>query len=171
MAENGTSSLSEWDLFPKMAPYYDRHLLFPLLNDREDSDDVRQAKYELFKDTNMIDFVAGLDQDIKGLDAPAPEWAAKREELIAKEKALSEVAQPVSDAFDNEEVLNNLRSDKEANMEFLKDFGVTAESVAGLYDLAYFLYNRGSYSEAASMLTQFRTLVSILLRDQPFGIC
>lgn len=166
MAENGTTTLSDWDLFPKMAPYYDRHLLFPLLNDREDTKDVKQAKFELFKDTNMIDFVAELDQELKGLDSPAPEWAAKREELLAKQKSLAEIAQPVADAFGNVEVLNNLRADKEANMEYLKEFGVTAESVAGLYDLGYFLYNMGSYSDAASLLTQFRTLVG---RVDPLG--
>lgn len=159
--ENGVEDTSTGDLLPKMAPFFDRHLLFPLLNDRGDTQDVQQAIFELLKGTNMVDYVGNLEADIKGLDAPPKEWESRRQEVMQKKTSLEEATAKIQDVFDNPEIISNLRSDKVANLNYLKEnHGVTIEEVNALYEYGRFLFEMGDYGNAAAMLQRFRVLVS-----------
>jgi translation initiation factor 3 subunit E len=160
--ENGVDDPTQWDLLPKMAPYFDRHLLFPLLNDRDPTPDVQKAIFELLKGTNMVDYVGNLDAEIKGLDAPPKEWEAKRQEVMQRKQNLEESTNKIQDILDNPEIVNNLRSDKVANLNYLKEnFDVTTESVNALYEYGRFLFEMGDYGNAAQMLQRFRVLVCL----------
>lgn len=163
MAEtNGTTP--DWDVLPKMAPYFDRHLLFPLLNNMEDSPDKDKAIFSLLKDSAMVDYVGDTEARIKGLDAPPPEYAQRRQATLEKRDRLEQQSNKVLDLLDNEEVVNNLRADKEANLKFLEtDYAVKPEDIAAVYDYGRFMYESGDYGQASHALQRFRILVWLIL--------
>lgn len=153
-----------YDLLPKLIPHLDRHLVFPVLEflegkEDENPDEIKQLKFQLLKGTNMHDYVAGLEQDIKGLSEAPVEYNQKRESAIARREELEQQTQKLTDLLANGDVTNNLRSDKVANFNYLKDeHGVTLEDVEKLYDFGQFLYSVGDYESAADLLFQFRLL-------------
>ncbi|KAL2829701.1 eIF3 subunit 6 N terminal domain-containing protein [Aspergillus cavernicola] len=152
----------QYDLLPKMIPYLDRHLVFPLLefsSGQDDDTDIIRAKYELLKHTNMTDYVANLWRDINNSDSIPDEFVNKREEVLAKLQHFEEETQKISELLQDESVVANLRSDKVANLKFLEEqHGVTTEMVNSLFDYGRFQYSCGSYGNAAELLYQFRVL-------------
>ncbi|KAL8345358.1 hypothetical protein RB601_005411 [Gaeumannomyces tritici] len=170
----GEESLAEFDLLPKLVSHLDRHLIFPLLDfssnqcydeetnetkDAEKALEITKAKYELLKKTNMTDYVANLYCELQGIGEPPAEFADKRQKVIARLQQYEESVNKLRDLLDNEEVTGNLRSDKVANLEYLKkEHEVTIEMVDALYDFGNFQYSCGNYSGAAELLYQFRVL-------------
>ena len=154
---------SQHDLLPRLIPYLDRHLVFPLLefsagSDEEDKE-ITRAKYELLKHTNMTDYVANLWQEINNSDTIPDEFVKKREEVLAKLQHYQDQSEKISELLQDEEVVGNLRSDKAANLRFLEEqHGVTNEMVNSLHDYGRFQYSCGSYGNAAELLYHFRVL-------------
>lgn len=131
MADNAPTKTPEEiakenDLLPKLVVHLDRHLIFPLLqflegqDEDEPSADVLRTKYELLKKTNMTDYVATLYCDLEGLDETPPEFAKKRQEVLDRLDKYSEESEKITDLLGREDVVTGLRSDKVANLEFLK---------------------------------------------------
>ncbi|KAF3763251.1 eukaryotic translation initiation factor 3, subunit 6 [Cryphonectria parasitica EP155] len=161
---------SEFDLLPKLVTKLDRHLIFPLLefsssvveNEDGNADKTREllkAKYELLKKTNMTDYVANLYCDLEGLQDPPKEFADKRQKVIETLENFEDSTNKLTELLQTEEVVSNLRSDKVANLEFLKkEHDVTIEMVNALYDFGNFQYSCGNYGAAADLLFQFRLL-------------
>lgn len=152
-----------YDLLPKLIPYLDRHLIFPLLEFssglEENPKDIARAKYELLKHTNMTDYVASLWEEINESDKVPNEFAQKREEVLAKLQHYQDQSSKITEALQNEDVVVNLRSDKVANLRFLEEqHGVTIDMVNSLYEYGRFQYSCGSYGNAAELLYQFRVL-------------
>jgi translation initiation factor 3 subunit E len=115
----------EHDLLPKLLPHLDRHLIFPLLQfvaDQEDepSPETTKAKYELLKKTNMTDYVASLYMEIEGLNEPPAEFGKKRQEVLDRLEQYEQESAKITDLLSREDVIANLRSDKVANLEYLK---------------------------------------------------
>jgi len=115
----------EHDLLPKLVTHLDRHLIFPLLQfvaDQEDepSQAITNAKYELLKKTNMTDYVATLYCDMNGVDEAPKEFAAKRQEVLDRLELFNQESEKITDLLGREDVVTSLRSDKVANLEFLK---------------------------------------------------
>src|SRR5580700_10315060 len=115
----------EHDLLPKLLPHLDRHLIFPLLQfvadqEEEPSTEITKAKYELLKKTNMTDYVATLYCEIEGLSEAPAEFATKRQEVLNKLEQYEEECAKITDLLSREDVITNLRSDKVANLEYLK---------------------------------------------------
>lgn len=125
---------SEFDLLPKLVTKLDRHLIFPLLEfsssqlDNEDgtsADETKtrellKAKYELLKKTNMTDYVANLYCDLEGLQDPPKEFTEKRQKVIETLEKFEDTTSKLTELLQTDEVVTNLRSDKVANLEFLK---------------------------------------------------
>lgn len=125
---------SEFDLLPKLVTKLDRHLIFPLLefssgqlenedgssSDEAKSRELLKAKYELLKKTNMTDYVANLYCDLEGLQDPPKEYADKRQKVIETLEKFEDTTSKLTELLSTEEVVSNLRSDKVANLEFLK---------------------------------------------------
>ena len=164
---NGAADTArDHSLVPKLIPYLDRHLVFPLLNFQEDNTPededithVTQAKYLLLKDTNMSDFVGDLYAQLHELPEQPADFANKRDEVLAKRKQYEEDTEKIISLLANEEVTNNFRSDKAGNMSYLKEnHGVTQQMVDTLYDFGQFQYNCGDYASASELLYQFRIL-------------
>lgn len=137
----GLSATTEYDIIPKLVSHLDRHMIFPLLEfsasqledeegnpkDPEKAREIVRAKYELLKKTNMTDYVANLYCELNDLpvEQRPEEFARKREEVLARLEQFEEDTSKIRDLLATEEVVSNLRSDKVANLEFLKrDHGV-----------------------------------------------
>ncbi|KAI6381318.1 eukaryotic translation initiation factor 3 subunit E [Pyricularia grisea] len=173
-AESEDNSLAQFDLLPKLVKNLDRHLIFPLLDaasaqyyDEETNEprnvekarEMTKAKFELLKKTNMTDYVANLHCELEGTDEPPAEYAEKRQKVIKQLQDFEDSVSKLRDLLDREEVISNLRSDKVANLEFLKkEHDVTIEMVTALYDFGNFQYSCGNYPAAAELLYQFRVL-------------
>ncbi|KAI9822326.1 MAG: eukaryotic translation initiation factor 3 subunit E [Pycnora praestabilis] len=154
----------DYDLLPKMIPHFDRHLVFPLLEfvasqEVEPVEEVTKSKYELLKQTNMTDYVADLWQEIHQADEIPDEFAKKREEVLQRLQLFVEESSKLTDLLEDKDVVGSLRSDKIANLQYLKEqHGVTIEMVDTLYDYGRFQYSCGAYQNAAELLYQFRVL-------------
>lgn len=137
---NGVSSPADYDLMLKLAPHLDRHMIFPLLEfkatqlDEETGDvkdetkarEVVQAKYSLLKKTNMTDYVANLFCELEGLKEAPAEFADKKQKVFAQLETYEQQTKMITELLENDDVVNNLRSDKVANLEFLaRDHGVS----------------------------------------------
>ena len=152
------------DLLPRLIPFLDRHLVFPILEflEKQESSDastIKALKFELLKETNMSDYVGSLEADIKGLSEAPASYTQKREAVLAKRQSLEDASSKMTALLDNQEVTNTLRSDKVANMNYLRDeHGVTPEDVSALYDFGQFLFSVGDYEAASDLLFQFRLL-------------
>lgn len=156
----------EHDLLPKLIPYLDRHLVFPLLefaSGQDESDeatnDLTRSKYELLKQTNMTDYVASLWQEINDSDTVPEEFVKKREQVVQRLQQYIEESSKITELLQDDDVVGNLRSDKAANLKYLEEqHGVTIDMVNILYDYGRFQYSCGSYGNAAELLYQFRVL-------------
>ncbi|THY01920.1 eukaryotic translation initiation factor 3, subunit 6 [Aureobasidium pullulans] len=153
-------------ILPTLIPHLDRHLVFPLLQFLEDQEDVdepslehNKLKFELLKHTNMTDFVGDLFAKINNLDERPEEYVQKRDEVLKKREQLQDECSKIQDLLADTEVVNNLRSDKVQNLNYLKEnHGVTIEMVDALYEFGQFQYSCGDYNSASELLYQFRIL-------------
>lgn len=122
---------TDYDLLPKLVTHLDRHLIFPLLQfaeDAEGSPSTARAQFELLKKTNMTDFVARLYCVMEDIDDPPKEYATKRQEVLDRLEKYENESQQITDLLGREDVVTGLRSDKLANLEFLKkEHGVSLE--------------------------------------------
>ncbi|KAJ6785125.1 hypothetical protein PWT90_07945 [Aphanocladium album] len=156
-------------IMPNLAPHLSRHLLFPLIQfegekadekgDVETFNKILSGKIKLLEDTNMTDYVANMYCELHGVQEPPAEYIKKREEVVAQLQKYEQATATIADLLTQDEVVNGLRSDKVANLEFLKNqHGVTMEMVDALYDFGQFQFRCGQYGPAADMLYQFRVL-------------
>lgn len=155
------------DLLPKLIPFFDRHLIFPLLQFLEESEEdesdarseITNTKYELLKETNMTDYVAQLWQEINDSDEVPERFTKRREEVLERLSLFTQETSQIDELLSDDSVVSNLRSDKVANLKFLEtNHGVTIKMVDMLYDYGRFQYSCGSYANAAQLLDQFRIL-------------
>lgn len=124
----GVPGTSRYDLLPKLVGYLDRHLIFPLLefaadqaqDDEKVTRDITRAKFELLKKTNMTDYVASLWCELEGKSTPPDEFAVKKQQVLDRLAKFEEETSVITDLLQREDVVANLRSDKVANLEFLK---------------------------------------------------
>ena len=116
----------EHDLLPKLIPHFDRHLIFPLLEfvasqETEPVEEITKTKYELLKHTNMTDYVANLWREIHGVEQIPEEFLKKREEVLNRLQLFVEEASKITELLENDSVVTSLRSDKLANLQFLRE--------------------------------------------------
>lgn len=167
----GIPVVGQYDLTPKLVSHLDRHMIFPLLEfssaqlDEDDQDleakerQIVRAKYELLNKTNMTDYVADLHMQLEGLDEPPGEFADKKDKVVKQLDAFAQETSKIRELLTTDEVVNQFRADKVANLDFLKkDHGIGAEHIEALYDHANFQYSCGDYGSAAESLYQFRVL-------------
>ena len=145
----------------------DRHLIFPLLEHQENREDISDerrkdlilAKYNLLKDTNMVDFVSNLYQTLHDTDDVPAEFAKRNDKVRQQMNQYEESTAKLVDLLDDEGVTSNLRSDKLSNMKYLEsDHGVTAQQVEDLYAFGRLQFSCANYGEAAELLYRFRIL-------------
>lgn len=124
-------------IMPKLAPHLSRHLLFPLVQfegdkaeeqgDDEMAKKVLSGKIKLLEDANMTDYMASMYCELHGVAEPPAEYTKKRHEVLAQLEKHEQATAKIADLLTQDEVVNGLRSDKVANLEFLKNqHGVSA---------------------------------------------
>ncbi|KXX73438.1 Eukaryotic translation initiation factor 3 subunit E [Madurella mycetomatis] len=171
---DGASSPAEYDLILKLAQHLDRHMIFPLLEfsagqlldeesgevkDEAKAREITQSKYALLKKTNMTDYVANLYCELEGLKEPPAEFAERRQKVFSQLDKYEQETSKITELLERDDVVNNLRSDKVANLEFLKrEHDVTIEMVNALFDLGNLQYSCGNYGDASELLYRFRVL-------------
>ncbi|KAG1111409.1 hypothetical protein G6F42_015043 [Rhizopus arrhizus] len=152
------------DLTMRMIPFLDRHLVFPLIEFLElkevyAPEELLQAKYDLFKGSNMVDFVLDLYKKLHKTEEAPKEFTEKRENVLSKMEDLRTKAQKVMDVLEKPEVIAALRQDKAQNLQYLKEnYKFTDDSINILYEFGQFQYNCGDYGGAADYLYHFRVL-------------
>ena len=168
---NGTPNHAKEDnsnLLPHLIPRLDRHLVFPVLEFLESqppahttADDIKHLKYTLLKETNMADYVSNLYCELHNLEEPPQEQVQKRDEILDKRQQLEEQTAKLTNLLDDESVSGQLRSDKVANLNWLREnYQIMPEDIARLYEYGQYLYSLGDYGVASDVLFQFRILVS-----------
>ncbi|KAI8577715.1 hypothetical protein K450DRAFT_250486 [Umbelopsis ramanniana AG] len=152
------------DLTMRMIPFLDRHLVFPLLDfltlkEVYPTEDLLKAKHELLSNTNMVDFVLKLYQEIHNTEDVPREFAEKKEKVLAQLEEFQTQTQNIIEVIENPEVIAALRQDKLQNLHFLKEnYNFTDSMVLTLYDYGQLQFNCGNYGGAADMLYHFRVL-------------
>ncbi|KAK4641404.1 eukaryotic translation initiation factor 3 subunit E [Podospora bellae-mahoneyi] len=173
MASTTASGGSEYDLLNKLAPNLDRHMIFPLLEfsasqlvdedgqvrDEAKARQITQAKFALTKRTNMTDYVANLYCELEGLDEAPAEYTERKKQVFSQLENYEQQTAKITELLERDDVVNALRSDKVANLEFLKrEHDVTIDMVNALFDLGNLQYSCGNYGDATETLYRFRVL-------------
>ncbi|KAK4195519.1 eIF3 subunit 6 N terminal domain-containing protein [Triangularia verruculosa] len=175
MASTTASGGSEYDLLNRLAPHLDRHMIFPLLEfsasqlvddngavreeEKEKAREITQAKFALTKRTNMTDYVANLYCDLEGLDDPPAEYTERKKQVFSQLEKYEQQTVKIIEVLERDDVVNALRSDKVANLDFLKrEHDVTIDMVNALFDLGNLQYSCGNYADATETLYRFRVL-------------
>eukprot|EP00244_Chara_vulgaris_P010333 TRINITY_DN471_c0_g1_i2.p1 TRINITY_DN471_c0_g1~~TRINITY_DN471_c0_g1_i2.p1 ORF type:complete len:430 (-),score=102.18 TRINITY_DN471_c0_g1_i2:705-1994(-) len=156
--------MAKYDLTPKVAPFLDRHLVFPLLEFLQKEkifpvDDIMKAKIELLGKTNMVDYAMDIHKGLYNTEDVPQEMVERRVEVIGNLKALEEAAAPLISFLQNPSMVQELRSEKQYNLQMLQErYQIGPEQIEGLYQYAKFQFDCGNYSAAADYLYQYRAL-------------
>lgn len=118
-------------IMPRLAPNLSRHLLFPLIQFESEraeeqgldakAKEILSGKIKLLEDTNMTDYVATLYCELHGVENAPEEYNKKRQEVLSQLENYEQATAKIADLLTQDEVVNGLRSDKVANLEFLKN--------------------------------------------------
>jgi len=118
--------MADYDLTPRMAPNLDRHLVFPLLEflqERQlyDDDHILKAKIDLLNNTNMVDYAMDIHKSLYHTEDVPHDMVERRAEVVARLKSLEEAAAPLVSFLQNAAAVQELRADKQYNLQMLND--------------------------------------------------
>ncbi|KAL9373659.1 hypothetical protein Peur_033279 [Populus x canadensis] len=156
--------MATYDLTPRIAPNLDRHLVFPLLEFLQESqlypdEQILKAKIELLNKTNMVDYAMDIHKSLYRTEEVPQDMIDRRAEVVARLKALEEAAAPLVEFLQNASAMQELRADKQYNLQMLHDrYQIGQEQIEALYQYAKFQFECGNYSGAADYLYQYRGL-------------
>ncbi|TKW31166.1 hypothetical protein SEVIR_2G087100v4 [Setaria viridis] len=155
------------DLTARLAPHLDRHLVFPLLESLQErglypEEEILAAKLTLLGGTNMVDYAMAIHRSLHGTDEVPGGMVARRAEVVDRLVALQQTGPPALPLYAflrDPQLVQLLRPDKEYNVHMLQErFQIGPDQIEALYDDAKFLFECGSYSDAAAYLYQYRVL-------------
>ncbi|CAN6213541.1 unnamed protein product [Urochloa humidicola] len=160
--------MAEHDLTARLAAHLDRHLVFPLLESLQErglypEEEILEAKLHLLTGTNMVDYAAAIHASLRGDEEAPGDMAARRAEVVGRLVAIQQQtggpALPLYAFLRDPQLVQLLRPDKEYNAHMLQErFQIGSDQIEALYDDAKFLFECGSYSDAAAYLYQYRLL-------------
>ncbi|XP_024977955.1 eukaryotic translation initiation factor 3 subunit E [Cynara cardunculus var. scolymus] len=157
-------AMAKYDLTPRIAPNLDRHLVFPLLEFTQErelypNDQILKAKIELLNNTNMVDYAMDIHKSLYHTEDVPQDMVDRRVEVVARLKSLEEAAAPLVTFLQNPKAVQELRADKQYNLQMLNDhYQIGPEQIEALYQYAKFQFECGNYSGAADYLYQYRGL-------------
>ncbi|KAL7138428.1 hypothetical protein ABFS83_10G163100 [Erythranthe nasuta] len=155
---------AKYDLTQRIAPQLDRHLVFPLLEFLQEKglyaeEDILKAKIDLLNQTNMVDYAMDIHKSLYRSDDVPQDMVDRRAEVVGRLKALEEGAAPLMAFLQNPSAYQELRADKQYNLQMLNDrYQIGTEQIEALYQYAKFQFECGNYSGAADYLYQYRAL-------------
>lgn len=156
-------TMAEYDLTSKIAPHLDRHLVFPLLEFLQEKqlypdDQILKSKIDLLSKTNMVDYAMDIHKSLYRTEDVPQDMTDRRVEVVARLKSLEEMAAPLISFLQNPSLVQELRSDKQYNLQMLNDrYQIGPNQIEALYQYAKFQFECGNYSGAADFLYQYRT--------------
>ncbi|KAJ8756239.1 hypothetical protein K2173_025051 [Erythroxylum novogranatense] len=156
--------MADYDLTPILAPNLDRHLVFPLLEFLQErqfypDEQILKSKIQLLNNTNMVDYAMDIHKSLYHTDDVPQDMVERRLEVVSRLKALEEAAAPLVAFLQNGNAVQELRSDKQYNLQMLRDrYQIGSEQIEALYQYAKFQFECGNYSGAADYLDQYRAL-------------
>ncbi|TPX35092.1 hypothetical protein SmJEL517_g02522 [Synchytrium microbalum] len=162
-ASNHAQSSSR-DLTHVISEYMDRHMVIPLIEfllhrQLYPVEELMQAKYDLLSKTTMVDYANEVYKEMHPDSQGFAGYEEKRTQVITNIAAISDESAEVMEIIQNPLVIQQLKQDKGANLQFLKEnFNFRPEMLSVLYSNATSQYAVGNYSGAAEMLYHFRIL-------------
>ena len=108
------SGIEKWDLTPKISPYLDRHMMFPLLEYLDElitdgrvsynSNDVAAARLALLRPTHMVDYAIDIYRGIHGAESEVPkEMEDQKAKVYQRLGELEKGCRALHDLCSNEE--------------------------------------------------------------------
>nr|GEV28170.1 eukaryotic translation initiation factor 3 subunit E [Tanacetum cinerariifolium] len=158
------AGMSKYDLKPLIAPNLDRHMVFPLLESIQEreiypNEQILKAKIELLNNTNMVDYAIDIHKSLYHTHDVPQDMMDRRVEVVARLKSLEEAAAQLVTFLQNLNVVQELRADKQYNLQMLNDrYQIGLEQIKALYQYAKFQFECGNYSGATDYLYQYRAL-------------
>ncbi|XP_020251105.1 eukaryotic translation initiation factor 3 subunit E-like [Asparagus officinalis] len=118
--------MANYDLTSRIAPHLDRHLVFPLLEFLQErgfynDDDILKAKIELLSKTNMVDYAMDIHKNLYHTEEVPQEMFNRRTEVVSRLKSLEESAAPLISFLQNPSYVQELKADKQYNVQMLND--------------------------------------------------
>lgn len=147
--------MAQWDLTPRMGPFLDRHLVFPLLEFLSvkaiyDETDLLRGKLDLLSNTNMVDFIMDVQKSLYP-DKDVPQHLIeKRQKVVDNFKRLQNETEPILKIFVDPEVTRQIqgsRGDSKSLLDYLvKNHDFKNEMIDTCHNFAKFQYECGNYS-------------------------
>lgn len=164
--DNDASSpkMAAHDLTQQISPFLDRHLVFPLLEFLQGQElysqrDIFEAKIELLKKTNMVDFAMDIYRVLNDTEDVPEEMHTIRAEVVATLRKLEAAARSIMHFLQDSNNVKNLRQDKALNQKFLEEsYGIGAEQIDALFHFAKCQFQCGNYGSASELLQSYRLL-------------
>ena len=154
--------MASYDLTSRISPFLDRHLVFPLLEFLQGQElysqrDVFEAKIELLKKTNMVDFAMDIYRALNDTDDVPEEMMTIRADVVATLRKLEADARTIMHFLQDPNNVKNLRQDKALNQKFLEEsYGIGAEQIDALSRFAKCQFQCGNYGSASELLQSYR---------------
>lgn len=157
-----------------MAPYFDSHLILPLLDSLresglEDAKAVTKEKIAILGKTNMVDVMCDeyerpeCDAEVKAaFKAEQATIEKRREEIFGVLDNEPEVVKEVGAFFQNKELVFEMKSSGQLNAEGIASaHGITTDKLTAYYKNGKFKYECGMYDQAEETLTHCLTVQQI----------
>uniref|UniRef100_F1L405 Eukaryotic translation initiation factor 3 subunit E n=1 Tax=Ascaris suum TaxID=6253 RepID=F1L405_ASCSU len=155
--------MAEFDLTKRMVPFFDLHLVIPLLEfieprDIYDHNSLIEMHRKVLLKTNMIDSVIETYPPGK----VPKELELRKAEILSQREKLKTKVDPVVEILESEPVkaMMDARDGNTRLLEYVStNHGFTEEMLESLFRYAKFQYECGNYSAAALCLYYYRSLV------------
>lgn len=158
--------MAQWDLTSEIGVFLDRHLVYPLLeflsdkavyNERE----ILLGKFELVKNTRMIDYAIDVYRLLYGPDVP-DDLMEKRAKTVSELKQYQEDTNHIRSIFESQEVITQIETTRDGKtlLDFLvQNYKFNLEWMDAVYIYAKSQYECGNYMAATEYLYLYRLLV------------
>ena len=169
-----TSSSTSFDLFGRMSPFMDPHLMFPMFNHLKHineetklykTKDLIAAELNVASATKMVDFEKELYTAVNNKPAPAS-MDAKGEATIQRFEELEPKLEALTNLIVNKP--DEVQQMRDADQYTLADgvtykgvqskYGITAEHIEMLFEYAKLTYESGNYEMATLYLSHYLLL-------------
>uniref|UniRef100_A0A183BIU8 Eukaryotic translation initiation factor 3 subunit E n=1 Tax=Globodera pallida TaxID=36090 RepID=A0A183BIU8_GLOPA len=160
--------MAEYDLIKRLIPFFDLHLVIPLLEYIEqrkiyDEESFKKVHLAVLQKTNMIDsLIEGWGKD-EGL---LEQFQMKKQQVLEERERLKAACNPAIEILDRDDVKEMTESttrDREGNNKVLEyidqRYGFKMEMLDSLYKYGKFLYECGNYLAASTYLDFYRNLI------------
>jgi translation initiation factor 3 subunit E len=163
-----------FDLTPVMVPYFDNHMIIPLLDFVKEvglyePEVVVRGKIKTLNATNLIDVIEDEYTNNPDIAELQTEFSCQKAILDDRRNAVfdkldnpPEVVTKVAEFFANAELVQQLQELKASAsnlIEFLSNNGLTTDALEKYYKYAKFKFECGVYEEADSMLGNYLSVV------------